>query len=169
MIGLVAELLLEPRQLGQRLLELAVLEGDRRLVGQRLEQPQVVLGEGRPLGQPVRDGDRADELGLGEQRADHRVSNGQARERALTGAALKNGAADRDPGVDRVVGRPLDRHHRRGLAVVARGRPERVAALAAGVEDHLRQLGPEHRPRVVEEGDERRVELRRVLEDPLDW
>ena len=41
-IGLVAELLLEPRQLGQRLLELAVLERDRGLVGERLEQAQVV-------------------------------------------------------------------------------------------------------------------------------
>ena len=44
-MGLVAELLLEPRELGQRLLELAVLEGDRGLVGQRLEQPEVVVGE----------------------------------------------------------------------------------------------------------------------------
>ena len=54
-IGLVAELLLEPGELGQRLLELAVLEGDRDLVGERLEQTQVVLAEAGPLGQPVDD------------------------------------------------------------------------------------------------------------------
>ena len=42
-VGLVAELLLEPRQLRERLLQLAVLERDGRLVGERLEQPQVVV------------------------------------------------------------------------------------------------------------------------------
>ena len=41
-VGLVAELLLEPRQLRERLLELAVLERDAGLVGERLEEPQVV-------------------------------------------------------------------------------------------------------------------------------
>ena len=54
-IGLVAQLLLEPRQLGQRLLQVAVLEGRCGLVGQRLEQAQVVVAEGRAFGQPVGD------------------------------------------------------------------------------------------------------------------
>ena len=74
-VGLEPELLLEPRQLRQRLLQLAVLEGDGRLVGERLEEPQVVVGEGRPLGQPVRDDHRPDQPGLAEQRRGHRVAD----------------------------------------------------------------------------------------------
>ena len=54
-VGLEAELLLEPGQLGERLLQVAVLERDGRLVGERLEQPQVVVAERRPFGQAVRD------------------------------------------------------------------------------------------------------------------
>ncbi len=49
-IGLVAQLLLEPGQLGQRLLELAVLERDCRLVGQCLQQSQILGQEGRAFG-----------------------------------------------------------------------------------------------------------------------
>ena len=67
-VGLVPELLLEPRQLRERLLQLAVLERDRGLVGERLEQAQVVIVERGPLGQPVRDGHRADHPGLAHQR-----------------------------------------------------------------------------------------------------
>ena len=73
-VGLVAELLLEPRQLGERLLELAVLEGDRGLVGERLEEPQVVVGERRALGQPVADQERADDARLAAERGDHRLA-----------------------------------------------------------------------------------------------
>ena len=68
-VGLVAELLLEPGELGQRLLELPVLERDADLVGERLEQAQVVVAEARPLGQPVGDSDRADDPGLADERA----------------------------------------------------------------------------------------------------
>ena len=74
-VGLEPELLLEPRQLRQRLLELAVLERDGRLVGERLEQPQVVVGERRPLGQPVGDDHRPDQPRLAEQRRRHRVAD----------------------------------------------------------------------------------------------
>ena len=80
-VGLVAELLLEARQLGQRLLEVAVLERDRRLVGERLEQPQVVVAERRPLGQPVGDDHRADDVRLAAQRADHVPSHAAVRGR----------------------------------------------------------------------------------------
>ena len=60
-VRLVAELLLEMRQLRERLLELAVLERDRGLVRDRLEQQQVVAPEHRSLGEPVGDGDDADD------------------------------------------------------------------------------------------------------------
>ena len=106
-IGLVAELLLEPRKLGQRLLELAVLEGDRRLVGERLEQAQVVLGEGRPLGQPVGDEDGADELGLAAQRADHRVAD--ARVVGPRRLVEERPGGRGDPRVQRVRDDPVDR------------------------------------------------------------
>ena len=71
MVGLVAELLLETRQLVKRLFQLAVLECDRSLVGQRLEQAQVVVCEARAFGQPVGDDHEADEPGLTAERADH--------------------------------------------------------------------------------------------------
>ena len=167
-VGLVAELLLEPGQLGQRLLELAVLEGDRGLVGERLEQPQVVVVEARALGQAVGDGHRADQPGLAA------ISGpiiawriGRSASRPVGGRiAEERVPLDLDAGVDRVVRRPVDRHHRLRRRVLDRGRPERVAALAAGIEEDLRDLGPEHVAGVVEQGDERGVELRRVLEDP---
>ena len=70
-VGLVAELLLEARQLGQRLLEVAVLEGNRRLVGEGLQQAEVIVAERCPLRQAVGDDHRADDLRLAAQRADH--------------------------------------------------------------------------------------------------
>ena len=119
MVGLVAELLLEPRQLRQRLLELAVLEGDGRLVGERLEEPQVVVGERRPLGQPVRDDHRADQPGLAEQRRGHRVADRRGRRRSgeMWRNARRSCATRRWSAVG-VGERRGDHHHR--LAVVAR-------------------------------------------------
>ena len=70
-IGLVAKLFLEPGELGQGLLQVAVLERDGGLVRERLEEPQVVLAEHRPFGQSVADDQRADRLGLAAQGADH--------------------------------------------------------------------------------------------------
>ena len=78
-VGLVAELLLEARQLGQRLLEVAVLEGDGRLVGEGPQQPEVVVAERGPLGQPVGDDHRADDVRLAAQRADHLPSQAAVR------------------------------------------------------------------------------------------
>ena len=91
-VGLVAELLLEPGQLGERLLELAVLERDRGLVGERLEQPQVVVVERGPLGEPVGDGHRADHPGLADERADHRLAD-----RAPVGSVVGRRAAEERP------------------------------------------------------------------------
>ena len=51
-----------------------------------------------------------------------------------------------------------------GSASVDRGRPQ-CARAAAGLEQDLGDLGAEHVAGVVEQGDERGVELRRVLED----
>ncbi len=71
-----------------------------------------------------------------------------------------------DAGVDRVVRGELHGHHRGRDLVLDRGRPKRFAALAPSVESDLGDLRPEHRPGVVEQRDEGRVELRRVLHDP---
>ncbi len=166
-IGLVPELLLEPRQLGERLLELAVLEGDRRLVGEGLEEAEIVLVEARAFGQPVGHRHRADQPGLGDQRADHRLADGRTRARSLSGDGAEEPLAlGGDAGMDRVVRGDLHRHHRRRDLVLDRRRPKRLAALAASVEGDLGDLRPEHRAGVVEQRDERRIELRRVLHDP---
>ena len=124
-VGLVAELLLEPRQLGQRLLELAVLERDRGLVGERLEQPQVVVAERRALGQPVGDLDRADHAGLAAER--RRPSPGGRRPLRVADCRARGrtrAAPSRTRRADRVVRREPDRHHHgRRLAPSARRRP----------------------------------------------
>ena len=52
------------------------------------------------------------------------------------------------------------------FAIVDRRRAQGVGALLARVEDHLGDLGPEHRAGVIEQRDERGVQLRRVLQDP---
>ena len=130
-VGLVAELLLEPRQLGQRLLELAVLERDRGLVGERLEQPQVVVVERGPLGQPVGDGHRADHPGLAEERADHRLADRQAGRGVVGRRAPEERPALRlEPARDRVVEHPRrpgpsPPAARRGSEVVAERRRRR--------------------------------------------
>ena len=78
----MAELLLEPRELRERLLELAVLERDAGLVRERVEQPQVVVVEGRAFAHPVDHEDRADGAGLTDQRARHRLLDVLARRTA---------------------------------------------------------------------------------------
>ena len=73
-VGLVLELLLEPRQGAERLLQLAVLERDRRVAGERLEQLEVVGIERTEVAQAVRDEDRSDQARLADQRRVHRVA-----------------------------------------------------------------------------------------------
>ena len=46
-ISLVSQPFLQIRQLGERAAELAVLEGDRRMIGERDEQLQVLCGRTR--------------------------------------------------------------------------------------------------------------------------
>src|SRR5262249_15470164 len=53
--GLVAQTLLEVRDLGERALESAVLEHDARMADERLEEPLVVGVEGDNLSRPVSD------------------------------------------------------------------------------------------------------------------
>ena len=98
MEGLVAQLLLEVLQLGDRLLEAVVLQRDARVVGERLEQLQVVGGE---------DADHA--VAVGEhQRADHAVLAGEHREHRLVDAALLE-VAPRPLGAAGGVGQRHDR------------------------------------------------------------
>ena len=167
-VGLVAELLLEPRELGQRLLELAVLERDRGLVGERLEEAQVVVGEGRALGQAVGDQDRADHAGLAAERRDHRLADRRpAAARRLTGRR-RTRAAPPGPGA-RIgsSGASLSGTIVVGGSRLGSRRPQRVA---------VRRRAGTGRPRPARPGTSsrawsssatmRRIELRRVLEDP---
>ena len=165
-VGLVAQLLLEAGQLGERLLQLAVLEGNGRLVGERLEEPQVLAVERGPLGEPVGDGHRADQPGLADERADHRLPDGATGQRPAGGRREERPALGGDPAVDaRAELHALGDHGLR-LAIVDRRRAQGVGALVARVEDHLGDLGPEHRARVIQQCDQRGVQLRRVLQDP---
>ena len=86
---LVAELLLEPRQLVERLLELAVLEGDRGLVGDRLEQAQVVGLEAVTLTESVDDRQGADDAALADERTDHRLADVVAVESSRRDSAVR--------------------------------------------------------------------------------
>ena len=74
MIGLVAELLLQSRELRQRLLELAVLERDCGVVGKGLEQAQIVVAERGALGQAIADQEGSDDPGLAAEGGDHRLA-----------------------------------------------------------------------------------------------
>ena len=153
-MGLMAELLLEARQLGERLLELPVLERDRRLVGERLEQAQVVVGEARALGQAVDDDHAADEPGLAAQRADHRLAHRRvAADRARLGRVEERPPLTGDPLLDRVVADALERGHHLARAVVERRRPERLHVPGCRVEDDLGALRAEHLAGVVEQGE----------------
>ena len=129
-VGLVAELLLEPAELGQRLLELAVLERDRDLVGERLEEAQVVVAEARALGQPVDDRQGPDHART-RRRAGRSSPGGSSccRPPGVRPGMAKNARRSVDcTGPDRVGLGQLDRDHELGLAVLdRRGRPEALA------------------------------------------
>ena len=104
-IGLVAELLLEPAELRERLLELAVLECDRDLVGERLEQAQVVVAEARALGQAVDHGQRPDRRRLADERRHHRLADGHPTPARRSPRHREEGVPlRRGPGSDEVRG-----------------------------------------------------------------
>ena len=71
---LVVQLLLEPPELLERLLQPAVLEGDRRVVGERLEELEVLGLERADVAQGVGHEERADERRLAGQRRDQRLA-----------------------------------------------------------------------------------------------
>src|SRR5262249_21667924 len=107
---LMVELLLEPAELLERLLELAILERDRRVVGERLEQLEILGLEGAQVVERVRDEQRADQRRLAEERRDQAPSDGGlARAVALFAGGRKltepAGALGHGPHEDRVLER----------------------------------------------------------------
>ena len=162
-IRLEPELFLEPRELGQRLLEVAILEGHRGLVRERLEEAQIVIRERRAGRESIGDPQRADQVRFAAKRAHHVtpvVVGAQAGRHEERRRRIADSLMDR---VGTWVGRG---HHDLGGAVVARRRPQRLHLAAARVQDHLGDFGTEHRPRVTEQRDQGRIELGRVLQDP---
>jgi hypothetical protein len=115
-VRLEAQLFLQPRQLGQRLLQMTVLERHGRLVREGLEQAQVVVHERRPLGQPIGDPKGADECRFTAERADH---VGLAAGTAVGRRQEERGRGRDDHVVDGVRPDVLDRDHDVGLAFVA--------------------------------------------------
>ena len=71
-----------------------------------------------------------------------------------------------DANVERVVAQPGHRRHQLLLAVVPGAGAKGVVCREPRVQHDLRQLGPEHGPRVAEQRNQRNVKLRGVLEDP---
>ena len=167
MEGLVAELLLEPRQLVKGLLQLPVLEGDGGLVGDGLEQAQVVRLEARALAQAVDDRQCAEDAVLADEGPDHRLATcPQSLVHDRPGRALKA----RPSLVVRIrsVSSRGDRDRDHGLGPVAAARRAAQGGVErrVGEEQQLRALGPEHPAGVLEQGADRRVELRGVVEQP---
>ncbi len=164
-VGLVAQLLLERRELVERLLHLPVLEQDRRLTGVRLQQARILVRE-RRVG--VRDGDHCDrprraaepgeqrgaELPLGEERRQpwrrrHQHPAGSQRcahGRVLTGAQ-RSGSKLRDS--------PLG----------AFGHQRRIGLLARQQHDPG-EVGPEQVPRRDEQLGQARTHARLALREP---
>jgi hypothetical protein len=72
----------------------------------------------------------------------------------------------RHSALDRIGRVERDGDHRGALALVDRRREQRLGTRDARVEQDLRPFRAEHHPGVLEQRDDRRIELRRVLEDP---
>ena len=175
---LVMELLLEVGELRQRLLELAVLERDRRMARQRLEQVHLVEIEGADVAQPIGDHDRAHHPRLADQRRHHRVAisvgTGRLGVRRIGGVGAARGTVDREhqrPAVvdhllqQRVVEVGADRVHRADLAARSHRRAQDLLAPPGRQEGDLGDLGPEHRADVAQQREQRAVHLGIALED----
>jgi hypothetical protein len=165
-VRLVSKLLFQPRQLRERLLELPILQRDGGLIRERLQEPKVVAREGGPFRQSVRHHDRADDPRFASQRAHHRASKATGRRRRHVGGQKERLELAVHAALDRVERRVREGHHHLGRLILPRRRPERIRGLTARIEDDLRPFGTEHVPRVIEEGNDRGVELGRVLKDP---
>ena len=162
MEGLIVKLFLQPGQLCKGPLQVSVLERDGGLVGEGLEQPGVVVSEGRPLREALTDGDRADEIGLTPERADHPDTYGR---RAVLGQEeWTRGSAQ--PPIERLIEHGAHRHHHLVAAVVPGHRHQGVADGIARIQDDLGLLGAEHLPGVGQHPQQGGVQLRSVLEDP---
>ena len=77
--SLVGELLLQPAQLLERVLEPAVLERGAQVAGHRVEQREVVLVECRDRAEAVRHEHHADRTGLASEGDDHPVGEAAGR------------------------------------------------------------------------------------------
>ena len=159
--GIVESLVLELGVLGphpgQGLLEAAVLEREADLGRERLEEAAVLVVEGADVAQPVGDHDRADDAALADQLGDHRVADAEG---AQPGGELGVGAGMEEHRAACLRGQcrkrllhRVDRHVEQGDRVVAGADPAADGALVrpTGEQDDLGDLGPEHRPDVLEQ------------------
>ena len=168
---LVVELLLEPAELLERLLQPAVLEGDRGVVGERLEELEVLRLERADVAQRVGHQQGPDEGRLAEQRRDEGLADRVAAR--PSSVASPAGRSTRRPWRS-VTARTRIGSSRAGptgsMTISALAGPdlaaEDVVALPARQQADLGDVGPEHLASVVEQRDERGVELRAALQDP---
>ena len=167
-IGLVLELLLEPRQRAERLLQLAVLQGNCGMAGQRFEQLQVVTVEGTELAQPIGDDHDPHQAGLANERCVDRIPEAPPAGRPAYWifAGNEEGPAFGHALHETVVGedRPHRLHHRHGLARPDGG-PQNFRAFLLGKQRDLRHLRPEHPAGMIEQRHQRPVDLRAALQD----
>ena len=166
---LVMELLLQPAELLQRLLQPTVLQGDRGVIGEGLEELEVLRLERADVAQRVRDQHGPDQGRLAQERRHERLAD---RVPPAFFGRFPGGQVDEAPlslghraDQDRVVeGRP-DRLHDDQRAAGAHLAAEDVVALPARQQADLCDVRPEHLPSVLEQRDERGVELRAALQD----
>ena len=143
MEGLVAELLLEERELVEGLLELSIFERDRRLVGDGFEQAQVVPLEVAALAKPVDDRQRSEHALLANEGADHRLADMLMVSRpATSGEGVERMRLDRGSDPDRIGHRDVDRDH--GLLAVesARGAAQGGVHGRIGEQQESRRVPP---------------------------
>ena len=169
-IRLVAELLLELRHLGERVLEPAVLEQDARVAGEGAEELDVGLGEGADVAEALAHDEQAERPGLAAQRGHDRVLEpARAKERVecLCRAAprkqhRRSGGRDLRECGSVLRREPVLRVHEQ-LALGSADAAQRTFAVGGGQEEDLGVLGPKQPARGDQQLPHCETELRCAL------
>ena len=157
--GHVPELLLELRQLRERTLEMGVFQRGGGVVGDGVEEPQLVGVELLVLAHPIGDHDRSDQARVAPQRADHRMAEQAVERDRQIGARNVQVRRLLPPQALEEVDRLLHRNHHPNPIARANRRPMGDRRAFPIQEDQLGQVALEHLTSVLEQGDDRGVEL----------
>ena len=169
-VRLVAELLLELRHLGERMLEPAVLEQDARMAGEGAEQLDVGLGERADVPEALADDEQAERPVLAAQRSHDRVlepARGEERIEGVCRTAPREQHRRAGGGDLRerrgILRRELVLRMHEQLAFGSADAAQGAFALGSRKQEDLGVLGAKQPARGDQELPHREAELRRAL------